>query len=193
MYLFVYVFLLMSVMGLYTQLFVLSTSRMAENQKGVAEIMLVWHGAAYKKAKSATTSPLTDCYLYNGGWGAACGNVIDSTVLPSGYQLANPSFLFRSYVYTSGSTRYVVTYVPPPPATNTLGYSAQQILAQMRNTDFPKISYGGVATTSCNGTNGHWLVTNELSVTGGTTRQVCYPMDPIVLDGSAGIISILGS
>ncbi len=185
MYLFVYVFLLLSVMGLYTQLFVLSTTRMAENQKGVAEIMLVWHGAAYKKAKSNAN---TDCYLTSDFGGTACASSLAASDLPTDYQFANTSFKFRSYVYTISSSRYVVTYVPP--TSNTLGYSAQQILAQMRNTDFPKISYGGVATTSCNGVNGHWLVTNEIA-TGN--RQICYPAPVAIPDGSAGIISILGS
>lgn len=184
MYLFVYVFLLLSVMGLYTQLFVLSTTRMAENQKGVAEIMLVWHGAAYKKAKSNVD---TDCFLTN-DWVPACTNLLVDADLP-GYQFGNTSFRFRSYIYTIGGSRHVMTYVPAAP--NTLGYTAQQILAQMRNTDFPRISYGGVATTSCNGAAAaHQLVTSEV---GTGNQQICYPLPAAIPDGAVGIISILGS
>lgn len=73
MYLFVFVMLLSSILGLYTQVFMLQTSRMMSRQTAIADIMLTWHGAVYSLSKdriadgtssySLTTVDETGCLI----------------------------------------------------------------------------------------------------------------------------------
>lgn len=51
MYLLVFVFLIMSIIGLYTQLYALQVAQIMAQQKGVGEMMLAWHGGAYLFAR----------------------------------------------------------------------------------------------------------------------------------------------
>jgi len=202
MYLFVYIFLLLAIMGLYSQLFLLRVARLNENQKSVAEIMMVWHGGAYQMAKEeeADITPGVGGCFVSPFSAAPCDRVLQNPnnpvvapyarhYLPAGYQYDDVRF--PSIVYEVGGARYLVTYV----SVDTLGYTPQQILAQMRHTDFPKISYGGAALVSCNGTNAHWLVTNEFAP---GTRQICYPTSSAgaggtiyVPDEAVGLVSKL--
>ena len=193
MFLFVYIFLLMSVLGLFTNVYMLRTARMAENQTAVAESMMVWHGAAYKMAKANAASITPKCSLSQMLPPPLCSVYLKLTdvggqYLPAGYNFSDTSYQFFSIVYTVSSVRYLLTYTT---SAGTLGFTGQQILGQMKRAGFPALSYGGVSyNATCNGAIGNWLLTNQFD----NGRQTCYPGMAVAgaPNGAVGIISVLG-
>jgi len=67
MYLFVFVFLVMSVVGLYTQVYALQMSKMYEKQTGAAQIMLTWHEGMRKYVKDHHSDFSADNKVKNSG------------------------------------------------------------------------------------------------------------------------------
>lgn len=208
MYLFVFVFLVLSVMGLYTELLVVRIARSAANQTIAAETMQLWHTAQYEymKATDAFTSFSTGCsltYMYGTNcFKTPCTYYLPAytsspttcnasrNYLPQGYLFVNAALRFNTIYYRSTSpiSHYIITFVQPTEVR--LGFRADQIYKQLKNSGIPKISYGVVDTTACmGGTTGRWLVTQEYI--GG--NQVCYPVPSIVPDGSVAIVTNLGS
>lgn len=203
MYLFVFIFVILSVMGVYTELFSLRMASMAAQQKVVAETMMFWHGGVYTFARdykaSLTGVPSTGCQLTLDV--SVCGlpvftrgDIGGKTYLPLDYNLTGDSqLLFHTVLFRPDTDYYVLTYV----ASNEvrLGYTADQIYRQMNNANLPRISYGRVISGSClGGSAGHWLATNEY-ING---VQVCYTIPTgasglNINDGAVGIISNIGS
>ncbi|HAX91610.1 MAG TPA: hypothetical protein DCY07_05290 [Rhodospirillaceae bacterium] len=208
MFLFVYIFLLMSVLGLFTNVYMLRTARMAENQTAIAESMMVWHGAAYKMAmeKGAAILPggAVSCYItpttvlhplpMAPETTVPCAfrltSVPLSTYFPKNYSV-DDEYKFLSKVYTAGGIRYLVTYIRSDQPR--LGYTSTQLSMQMRNAKFPLASYGTVSATSgCTGVAAPSLMTKHKD----GANQVCYPVrDSVPLqqipNGAVGIVSIL--
>ena len=52
MYLFVFVFIFLAILGLYTELLVMRLSHLGENQTVVAEMLSKWHGAAFQQVEA---------------------------------------------------------------------------------------------------------------------------------------------
>jgi len=185
MYLFVFVFLVMSVVGLYTEVYALQAAKMYQNRTDIAQMMLTWHESARKwaqdhdsdldnipKAKSQTgcfiidtvdmptvgTNILSARRCHSGG----SQKVMDAAALPLGYNFSN--FRFRTIVYTNAPSRMIITYVQPP-ATATIpavaGFTLNQLNQQLVNSHISPMMWGVY-----NGTN---IVTkNSIPIPGPT-------------------------
>ncbi|MGE4350683.1 MAG: hypothetical protein AB7E52_00670 [Bdellovibrionales bacterium] len=202
MYLFVFTFLILSILGLYTELFSLRMAMVSSNQTIAAEAMMFWHGAVYTYVRdnktSITTVPATGSTISLNS--SVCGlpaftkgEISGKTYLPTDYNTTNDVELnFSTILYQTNGDYFVITYLNPTAIK--LGYTADQLYKQMQNADLPQVSYGRVQqnTTCIGGTNGNWLVTQEY--VNGT--QICYPVPSTVTaisDGATGIISNIGS
>ncbi|MDD3181587.1 MAG: hypothetical protein PHD48_02120 [Alphaproteobacteria bacterium] len=200
MYLFVFIFAILSVLGLYTELFSLRMANLAAQQKVAAETMMFWHGGVYTFAReykaSLTTVPATGCTITLGV--SVCGlplfakgDISGKTFLPSDYNpTGDVELMFRSRLYQANNDYYVLTYLNPGEVK--LGYTVDQFYRQMKNANLPPVSYGRVMTGTCLGGGvGHWLATQ--SYVGGL--QICYtvPVPLTISDGAVGIITNLGS
>lgn len=187
MYLFVFIFILVSVLGLYTQVYMLQAARVFANQKAIGEIMQTWAGGAYTLAgtKPAIGTTPGGCSLTPAlAVPAACASQMAVGDLPNGYNFVNYSW--NTIVFQPvGGPRYVITYVSPPasiadPITAPrIGYTVGQIYQQLRNTTLPKISYGPVV--------GGVVVTREID---GGGAPVTYPVPQagVVPNGAVAII-----
>jgi len=199
MYLFVFIFVIMSVLGLYTELFTLRMSQLMSRQKPAAETMMLWHGAAnyFVRDKMATLLPIpaTGCTLTNYAvlpTIPACATMFTAsfaTYLPLGYQSGDTEMQFESRLYSSGASTYLVTFIPA--GTTKLGFSTTQISQQMKNAGLPLTSYGYVANGTCmGGAAGTWLMTNAFA----GSVQVCYSVvtggTTVIPVGSIGIVSL---
>lgn len=207
MFLYVYIFLMLTALGLFTEVYMLQASKLWAAQKAVAELMQIWHGGGYTMAKElrASLGATYPCRLTPTalpGIGASvpqCQKILQDPsaplgsypryYLPPGYRFDQASFQFPSVVYKAGTSIYLLTYIPPTAdgSPSWLGYTADEILQQMQKTDAPAISYGKVMT-ECNGATGHFFVT----VTYQNTTNICFPVPTAVVpDGSVGYISVL--
>ncbi|NCC03883.1 MAG: hypothetical protein EOM37_07540 [Proteobacteria bacterium] len=201
MYLYVFVFIIMTIMGLYTELFSLRIARVAENQKALAEVMFVWHGGAHNLAttEGITTAAVNGCSVSPNTTpnfrATLCSTTLSGLVvngeqrLPPGYDYANVKF--NSRLIENGGQKYLITYVLP--TETILGYSADQIRAQMYRTDYPPYLYGVVASPCpSTGEAGRWFVTGAFDDGTGTAIRLCYSVPTGVngIDiGSVGFIS----
>lgn len=85
MYLFVFVFLVMSVVGLYTQVYALQASKMYEKQTGAAQIMLTWHEGMKKHVKNQYDELTATSYTrVQNGTGCYLTSVVDWPNINSG-------------------------------------------------------------------------------------------------------------
>ncbi|MDR3423498.1 MAG: hypothetical protein P4M13_00250 [Alphaproteobacteria bacterium] len=142
MYMLVFVTLMVTVMGAYTQLAALQAGKMSSQQTGAVDAMLAWHTTAVSLAEffvkqssivtgngCSLTSPgpggLSTCTKSGGGssmfvtaGGAPpCSGTQGApcyTALPTGY--ATSSYAFYSVAFQNAGQYYVLTYVPPPSA-----------------------------------------------------------------------------
>lgn len=201
MYLFVFIFLLLSTLGLYTELYLLQAMRFVNNQKTVGEIMLTWHSGAYMLGKEKGSATLlganTSCYLRaTASLVPACTSQLDVTVsgrdyLPRGFDVAN--LQMPAVVYLSGGRHYLATYLPKETLGQTafLGYTTDEIKKQIKKARVPEISYGEVVSGPCriNGvqTAGYWIMTGHYQ---GDT-QICFPALAAIPVGSVAFISVL--
>lgn len=216
MYLFVFILVVLSVLGLYTQIFTLRVASLAANQKGVADTMMLWHGGmsrfiqdrmrANATAGLVVVFPTPEGCLVFGGGGLNCGtipNLADFTIpavsnvyLP-GYVINDAALQFFSLLFEQAGMRYVLTYQPA--ATMRLGFTTDQLYAQMRKAGLPSISYGRVVLNGpCGGMgNGNWLMTEERTAAGvnvcyalpANTALISNPATYNLTNGSIGIIS----
>ncbi len=152
MYLFVFIFTLIAILGLYTGAYSVQMAQLAARQRGFAQIMVTWHQAAYNLAR---TSPAliavqpgpAGCFLTGGSvappfahstatfppqtvagmcptrlWSGGAGG----SGLPPGYITSNYTFYSTLYRPTTGAVvgpRYLITYVLMP--TNPTAFIAQ--------------------------------------------------------------------
>jgi hypothetical protein len=207
-YLYVFVFLLMGILGLYTQVFSLQTARMFAHQTAIAQTMLFYHNTSYMLARNnyaAVASFTGFCYqTYNVSsnkctWGTlSVGN--NQYNLPASYNA--DGFAFPSVVYEKGGMRYLLTYAAPPSVnaadpsstagspitTPRIGLSTVQLFRQMRNTGVSPMVYGTV--------NGSTFYSGALLVstsTATTPYTMTYPLLTTigVPTGAVGYISTL--
>lgn len=213
MYLYVFIFLMLSTLGLFTEVYLLQASRLWSEQKAVGELMFVWHSAAYTLAKELSanlgatfpcrvsptalpaTVPICQRYLQD-----PSGNPVAPYTrhyLPLGYKYSTSQYRFPSLVYKVDNVAYLVTYVPKEAngGTSWLGYTANEILRQLQKTEVPPVSYGRLLSGNCNGVSGQWFATNVYY----DSTQVCYPapqtttVPPVgyLPAGSVGLVSPL--
>lgn len=205
MYLFVFIFLMLSTMGLFTEFFLLQSARLWSNQKAAAEIMISWHSGATFLAKELSSSlgalpcRVSPSLLPEGS--ALCSRSLQNPnnpvalpytrhYLPVGYRYTQTQMQLPSILYTASGVKYLVTYVPKETAigeTSWFGFTAAELLQQMRNAKVPDINFGQVIDDACNGVNGHWFSTSVYQ----NATQICYPALATIPVGSVGLISIL--
>ena len=198
MYLFVFIFVILSVLGLFTEVYTLRIASIVSKQRVVADTMMHWHGATYLFARDyiGSITLTADGCLFTIGQ-KVCGTstqLFDKgpiaggrTYLPNDYNTADAELIFNSRIYTAGGSNYILTYVDGIK----LGYRPDQIYQQMFNTEMPLLSFGQVITGTCIGSAGarRQLATQQFN----DGRQVCYPVPATIPDGAVGIISSLGS
>jgi hypothetical protein len=190
MYLFVFVFLLMGILGLYTEVFSLQSAHQFAQQAGIAQTMLLWHNAAvaYAKTNKGSLAGLTvPCYVSSGAPVCSLTPVFSvSANLPNGY---NAAYTFPSVVFSSAAQYYLLTYVAPPSAakldgpvtTPPIGFTVGEILRQIQNTGVSPMIYGAVKSD---------VLTTKAVITGINTLTYTLPAG-LVADGSVGFISPL--
>lgn len=196
MYLFVYIMVILSVLGLYTQLFAMRAATLASKQKGVAETMMLWHGGTANfirdRVRAAVAAslpiaiPANGCLVFGGAGPADCGTVPNIGVFTNniylpGYNIGEPQLVFPSVLYESGGVRYVLTFQRA--GEMRLGFTDEQFYAQLQRTDIPRISYGRVVNNGPCGLGSWWLATTERTTAG---TNVCHPL-PAAVAGSKGI------
>ncbi len=164
MYLLVFVFTFVALMGLYLETFSLQAARIFDMQKGVAETLLVWHGAASQTIRANMKDFLTngDCQLSPiSTIGVGCSNKINTSsgpnyYLPLGYQATSSQNQWPSYFYKSGDQYILLTFILPPasgsltapledtgdPNRPATGFSVEQIYRQMQNINMSSVAYG---------------------------------------------------
>ncbi len=186
MYLFVFIFILVSVLGLYTQIYTLQAARVFANQRAIGQIMQTWAGSAFALARAnpalgAAPGP-PRCSLTPGLTPpAACAMQMAIGNLPNGYDMATYSWNTIIFRDPPATQRFVITYVSPPVsmadpiAQPRIGYTVGQIYQQLRNTDLAKISYGPV-------------VGGAVQTRGGLNYTLPAAVSALVANGSVAII-----
>jgi hypothetical protein len=170
MYLFVFVFLMLSLVGIYTQIYITRVGVLDSKQRAAADLMQAWHDGAYEAGRdtdstaiTATGCSLTNGYLTSGSGAKPClktgvpryvgnGTFPD---LPSGYQL---TYTWRSVAYKDSTTskNYVITIVPPPGTSDGLitdppiGMPLGELYNQLSKTGLPATAYGLTTQTGTN-------------------------------------------
>ena len=201
MYLFTFVMLMLSLLGIYTQVVAIQSAKIFANQTALAQIMATWHTAAVGLAKgdSVIGASSTACSIsvVNTGGMAACKNASGKPVfLPSTFNGTAPTsplspgynstqYQWYSAVYQTaayGGKRLVVTFVLPGAASSSLitqpsiGISIGELLLEFKKSNFPAGSYGVVSGQ---------LLTNSLNSN--------YPMPTggAITDGSIALVSLI--
>lgn len=184
----------MSIIGYYTQLFVLRSIEMESKQTTLADVMAVWHDEAYRIAKENKTTLFggaASCAL-----GKAGGSLADTTAdcasvvsLPEGM---TSDMTFNTIAYTVDTINYVVTYVKDDANGFTkVGYSSAEVESQIRRLKIPVASIGKTMNMDCNGTVGDYFVTT--ATVGSDT--VCFPIGSSGVTflplGAVGMISVM--
>lgn len=203
MYLFTFVFIVMSIIGLYTQVYVMRAARAYANIRVAAENMRAWHGAAYRVAvanpsmgfAACCVSPLSLC-----GALPACSSVVldpatnPLSTLSKGYNYA--TYKWSSVLYPLGTVRVLVTYAAPPTANGVslpsspvtqpnVGYTSSEILQQLQKTDMPPATYGQV-------TSGTLVTLGQYRDKNNTLHPITFsllPITPSIPNGSVAIVS----
>jgi hypothetical protein len=208
MFLVVFVTLVISVIGLFTQVVALQSAQIYNAQSGLSQLMEIWHGVAvnmnfYTPATNAgLTSGCRLTYLGNiystvpvctaTGGGLMYVSTTPATgyvPLPSGY---NTTFSFLSVAYQTPAPvlSYVVTYVNPAAADasgflilpqeggKSIGYKAADLIRQLKR-DTSNIVYGTVTSPGI------------LTVAPNNTVQktLTYPIPASVPTGSIALVS----
>ena len=162
MYLFVFVLLMVSILGTYMHAYLLQVAHSSGSQTSIAQVMVAWHRAAYRLAvdnASAIPNGQTYCYLTPSVTPACSVTVPDPTTspyLPSGYNYT--TYKWYSILYQNASTepRRLITYVlpasdPSQPITKPLvGYSAAEIFQELKNAGLDTASYGTISGSTLN-------------------------------------------
>jgi hypothetical protein len=146
MYLLVFITLVISLIGIYTQVLSLQAARLAAGQSAIAQAMIRWHETAIQQVRTAqiTTIPGTNgCDLTSpGAAGTPCSSVngpvtVTATfpgapwqncppaiagqpcwnLLPPGYQTNFYSF-YSIYYQPAAGQNYVITFVQKPAVAN---------------------------------------------------------------------------
>ncbi len=191
MYLYVYVFLLMGIISLYTQLHLVQVGRMAANQKALAEVMFMWQDGAYDFVKDNGLS--ATCIVSRGTENPPSSPLSDNcSSLMTEHTKVGITSPFNSVIYTISGTSYLVTYV----IDNASGYAragfrSSEIYQQMKNTDLTPNVYGSVSATSCPSVPGHRGFFTDGRIDG---EVVCYPVTSsttLIPTGAVGYVSML--
>lgn len=201
MFLIVFVTLMISIIGLYAQIFSVQANKLYNSQVGLMQTMVTWHGAATNLARAnAASIPAAGCSLTAGaGLVSACtfGTLSGAnlSLLPPNYNIG--SFSFYSIAFQSGSIPYVITFVHDTnsagntdPTKNLLlptrlgtevGYSLNNLMRQFDRAAPTYLTYG---TVTASGT-----LTVLTKTTGIANFPYSIPAAPVIPVGSLAVIS----
>lgn len=212
MYLLVFTFLVVGLLGIYAQVFGVQAARMAAGQHAIADMMMVWHSGQVSLAQSVVSpAPTSACSLTYGLTSVPyCttnipGNTSNVTLtnstgnvgsyvnasgspyphFPSGYRTA---FKWNTVYYPDASgQRYVVTWVPLPAS----GKASDPVTAPPIG-----VSVSDLALQLRNAHTplfGYGTVSGGVLTTGATVSgaPVTYTMPSAVPNGSVAVITIL--
>lgn len=201
MYLFVYIFLMISLVGLFSQLTLLQAAAEKQLQVAAGQVMYTWHSGAFDLARNGPLTLTADsvCSLTPGDSVAACAFVLYDPshavpegyppykVLPAGY---NFGLKFRSQAYNTETKNYVVTFLEPGKVT--LGFSVGEVMAQIKRTKIPQTEYGQVVTGTCDTHAGQIVLTDAfMEPETGSPYRICYPVPAGIPTGSIAFVSML--
>lgn len=167
MYLFTFIFLLITILGLFTHVYALQSARIMGKQTVAAQQMMAWHYGAVTAAKDAANiaflpahpegcrlSPATTKYTGYPGFtvlGTACPTKIQDIHLPYNYSIG--TLPWETITFKSGSSQYVVTFVPPladgSAPLQPVGVTGSDLLRQLLRVDSQTPSIGTVTGTDC--------------------------------------------
>ncbi|MDX2027632.1 MAG: hypothetical protein SFW62_03235 [Alphaproteobacteria bacterium] len=144
MYLLVFITLVISLIGVYTQALAVQTSRLFSKQTAVAETMLTWHGIALTMAQYARTNPVamttsTGCSMTEGFAGVpycqASNGATQSPVYVNPNGNSSPSNLYRVAWGGTATTWNCINrnwakpcWFDMPPSYNYTGYRFHSVL-----------------------------------------------------------------
>lgn len=199
MYLYVFVMLIVAIMGIYTELFSLRLARIAEKQTTIADTVYKWHLGAFglADAKDLTTVDVNGCsltpavvpYCVDGASVSTFLSGIDVDgvrYLPTGYPYA--TMQFDSRLFQLDGSRYVITFVRPGAVL--LGYTQPQIWNQVKNMSLGALSHGRVQAVCAGGVGaGPWFVPPPISDGAGVPQTLCFRVGNQVPVDSVGFIS----
>ncbi|MDD3288495.1 MAG: hypothetical protein PHX43_05765 [Alphaproteobacteria bacterium] len=164
MYLIAFVVLMISLLGVFVQIYAVQTAQMFANQRVIGQLMIDWHSAAVGQARNSGIFPTNPpCRLNSNATAgmpatfsgtAIClpmGAVLaGSTRLPPGYSFINYQWFSMAYIPTGSTQVHVVTFVPPTTQANipvphpNIGITTAELLQQVRFTKVTGISFGFV-------------------------------------------------
>lgn len=197
MYLAAYVFLMISLLGLYTQIYSIQAMNFLSNQKVLGQTLLAWHNAAVTLSKNNAAAVATKnaaapnyCHLDSiTGNSPICGATIkmedptapaNTSTLPPGYNFT--AYQWNTIAYKNGSKNYVITYVPPPASGNLvdqpdIGISVGELMRQLKASKTSTAAYGAVGTVG----------TSRVLLSSMENYQLVLPGD--IATGSIAVVS----
>jgi len=205
MYLYVFVFIILSIMSIYMELFSLRVAHINEKQTSGAEIMFTWHNGAYKYVKKNvdidsmtidTNCSVSPTYNPKCKDGSAintfltANNIGSYQYLPVNFNFNFISTQFPSYVFKDSNGVRIITFVYN--GNRSMGLTSGQMIQQIVRSKFPAISYGSIQVNKCDGSaSGNHIKSNSLGDWSGHSFKPCYNVPSSFQVGSVGIISIL--
>jgi hypothetical protein len=188
MYLFAFIFLLLTIIGVYTQVFASQTARIFGDQAVIGQQLLVWHNAATRFARANPTYGMTavGCRVTPGVTDyagliqtTACATTLGTADLPTGY---TTSYKWESIIFrdATNNQRMIVTFVPPdatdaqaprPPA----GVANSELLKQLQNA-----APGSLTVGSTSGACPNTTMIPASQPGGGVTLRYPVPQSSVV-------------
>lgn len=200
MYLFVYIFLLLSIIGLYSQLFMLQIAGEKSYEVTVGQSMYQWHESAFDLAKQMAITPAPDsvCALTDPDVEAPCAYVLKDPngVVPAGYPRHflpvgyNYNLKFRSLAYNVSGKNYVATFIDT--GETRLGLTPAEVFIQVKRTSIPQSAYGQVQNGTCDAHVGRVAFTGTyVKPESGALSRICFPVPATMPESSVIFVSIL--
>lgn len=216
MYLLVFTFFIVALIGIYAEVLGVQAARLAAQQSGIAQTMLTWHNAAVSLAQYVVhPSPSTPCSLtaslnstvancttnipgnanskvtVTGGSYTSDGVHYYYPQIPSGYNTTIYQWNSIAYLMPPNNTLTVITYIPPnntPPGFLTLATGSQ--IGLTASDLLQQLRNVGAPLVSYGYAQGNELITAAMSG-GSSSMNVEYTLLPagVVANGSVVLVS----
>lgn len=174
MVLIVFVTVMLSILGLFIQVFSLQTAKLYQSQNVLGQMMVTWHSAAVSFVRNnppawatyglngcSVTATITSLFTaYPGGTAPIlCSSgtlAADGTYLLKSYAIGTYNFYSVAYANTADNHNYVVTFVystigkyitlPDAGSTTSIGFTLQDLNAQLNRIAGNNLLYGLTTT-----------------------------------------------
>lgn len=217
MYLFVFVFLVIGLLGVYTQVFAVQTAKIFASQAGVAQMMVAWHSGEVSLGKNVVhPTPASVCSLTYGMTAApycktdiagnlpplpanvtqntslgAIGAYVDATGNPYPHLAKgyNVIYAWNSILFPDASGQlYVVTWAPLPASGKASDVITAPPIGISSAELFQQLHNANTTLIGYGAVNGGVLKTAASTGSGPVTFTM--PPGNIVPDGSVALISL---